>query len=99
MRILLDSHLLVWLAAITAKLPKQVLPFIDDIDNVLFIARQAYGSSRQNTDLGEAIFLFTPRILHRALLDNGFQELSLRVITPSRWKPYRQSTRTRSIAS
>jgi PIN domain nuclease of toxin-antitoxin system len=36
MRILLDSHLLVWLAAMTAKLPKQALPFIDDIDNVLF---------------------------------------------------------------
>lgn len=38
MKLLLDSQLLVWLAAMTAKLPDEARPFIEDTDNTLFFS-------------------------------------------------------------
>ncbi|SFA96710.1 hypothetical protein SAMN03159496_01230 [Rhizobium sp. NFR07] len=38
MKLLLDFHLLVWLAAMTAKLQAQARPFIEDSGNELFFS-------------------------------------------------------------
>lgn len=75
MKLLLDSHLLVWLAAMTAKLPDQARTFIEDSENELFFSSASTWELSVKHALGRNEIPVHPRVLHRALLDNNFQEL------------------------
>lgn len=75
MRLLLDSHILVWLAAMSAKLPAQARPFVEDTDNTLFFSAASIWELFVKHALGREDIPVHPRVLHRALLDNGFQEI------------------------
>ncbi|WP_353654173.1 hypothetical protein [Agrobacterium sp. Ap1] len=44
MKLLLESHILVWLAAMSAKLAAQARPFVENTDNTLFSVQPAYGN-------------------------------------------------------
>jgi len=75
MKILLDSHLLVWLAAATAKLSPAARVFIEDTQNTLFFSSASIWELMVKYALGRDDIPVHPRVLHRALLDNGFTEL------------------------
>jgi PIN domain nuclease of toxin-antitoxin system len=77
MRLLLDSHLLVWFAAMTAKLPSQARPLIEDIGNTLFFSSASIWELTVKHALGREDIPIHPRVLHRGLLDNSFQELPI----------------------
>jgi len=77
MRILLDSHLLVWLAAATARLPSVAREMIEDTENLLFFSSASIWELSVKHSLGRNDIPVHPRALHRALLENNFQELSI----------------------
>lgn len=77
MKILLDSHLLVWLAAATAKLPPAARLFIEDAQNTLFFSSASVWELMVKHSLGKNDIPVHPRVLHRALLDNNFTELPI----------------------
>jgi len=77
MKILLDSHLLVWLAAATAKLSPAARVFIEDTQNTLFFSSASIWELMVKYALGRDDIPVHPRVLHRALLDNGFTELAM----------------------
>ncbi len=77
MKILLDSHLLVWLAAATTKLPPAARVFIEDNENTLFFSSASVWELMVKYSLGKNDIPVHPRVLHRALLDNGFAELPI----------------------
>ncbi|TDK35332.1 type II toxin-antitoxin system VapC family toxin [Rhizobium deserti] len=77
MKLLLDSHLLVWLAAATAKLPPAARTFIEDPQNTLFFSTASVWELMVKYSLGKNDIPVHPRVLHRALLDNGFTELPI----------------------
>jgi PIN domain nuclease of toxin-antitoxin system len=77
MKLLLDSHLLVWLAAATAKLPPAARILIEDPQNTLFFSTASVWELMVKYRLGKNDIPVHPRVLHRALLDNGFTELPI----------------------
>ncbi|MEV4607898.1 type II toxin-antitoxin system VapC family toxin [Neorhizobium sp. LMR1-1-1.1] len=77
MKLLLDSHILVWLAAMSTKLPAQARLLIEDTDNSLFFSAASIWELSVKHALGRDDIPVHPRVLYRALLDNGFQELPI----------------------
>lgn len=75
MKLLLDSHILVWLAAMSTKLPAQARLLIEDTDNSLFFSAASIWELSVKHALGRDDIPVHPRVLYRALLDNGFKEL------------------------
>jgi PIN domain nuclease of toxin-antitoxin system len=75
MRLLLDSHLLVWLSAETAKLPTTARQLIEDSENMLFFSSASLWELMVKYALGKNDIPVHPRVLHRALLGNNFTEL------------------------
>jgi len=45
MKLLLDSHILVWLAAMSTKLAAQARPLVENTDNTLFQCSQHMGTN------------------------------------------------------
>lgn len=75
MKLLLDTHLLLWAAAMPKKLPVAVRRMIDDASHEpLFSAASLWEVAIKN-QLGREDFHVEPRVLRRALLDNGYTEL------------------------
>lgn len=75
MRLLLDTHLLLWAAGQPEKLsPTAVELILDQRNELLFSAASLWEVTIKNT-LGRADFRVEPRNLRRSLLDNGYLEL------------------------
>lgn len=77
MKFLLDTHLLLWAAAEPQKMSPAARALIDDPLNDLFFSPASLWEIAIKAGLGRADFQIDAGLLRRALLDNGYQELSI----------------------
>jgi len=77
MKLLLDTHLLLWVAGKPKKLPKPARTLIDDPDNELFFSAASLWEVAIKNGLGREDFKADARLLRRGLLDNGYSELTI----------------------
>lgn len=77
MKLLLDTHLLLWAAGEPDKLPATALAEIENTDNELLFSAASLWEVAIKRGLGRADFTVNPRLLRRGLLDNGYQELPI----------------------
>lgn len=75
MKLLLDTHLLLWAAAEPEKLSLAALAEIEAADNDLLFSAASLWEVAIKRGLGRADFTVDPRLLRRGLLDNGYHEL------------------------
>lgn len=75
MKLLLDTHLLLWAAGEPEKLPPAAIAEIENGDNALLFSAASLWEVAIKRGLGRADFTVDPRLLRRGLLDNGYHEL------------------------
>lgn len=75
MKLLLDTHLLLWAAGQPEKLPATALAAIENTDNDLLFSAASLWEVAIKRGLGRADFTVDPRVLRRGLIDNGYHEL------------------------
>ncbi len=77
MKLLLDTHVLLWAADDSVRLPEAARRLIEDTDNELLFSAVSLWELAIKRGLGRDDFDVDPRLLRRALLDNGYQELAV----------------------
>ena len=81
MKLLLDTHLLIWSAegdeGRTGAMPPSAASLIDDPENALVFSVASVWETAIKHALGRASFRTDPRLMRRALLDNGYEELPI----------------------
>jgi PIN domain nuclease of toxin-antitoxin system len=75
MKLLLDTHLLLWSAGQPKKLSRKARTLIEATDNELFFSAASLWEVVIKRALGREDFKVDPRLLRRGLLDNGYSEL------------------------
>lgn len=75
MKILLDTHLLIWLAIDSERLPSRAREIVGDDANDLVFSTASIWEIAIKATLQRADFAVDARLLRRALLDNGYREL------------------------
>jgi PIN domain nuclease of toxin-antitoxin system len=74
-KLLLDTHLLLWAAGQPNRLPRAALKLIDNPANELLFSAASIWEVAIKRGLGRSDFQADPRLLRRGLLDNGYSEL------------------------
>jgi PIN domain nuclease of toxin-antitoxin system len=77
MKLLLDTHLLLWAAGQPARLSSAARALLDDPQNELFFSSASLWEVSIKRGLGRNDFRVDPRLLRRGLLDNGYSELPI----------------------
>jgi len=77
MKLLLDTHLLLWAAGQPEKLSAAALALINDVQNELLFSVASLWEVTIKLGLGREDFRVDPRLLRRGLLDNDYSELSI----------------------
>jgi PIN domain nuclease of toxin-antitoxin system len=77
MKLLLDTHLLLWAAGQQNRLSAAALKLIDDPANELLFSAASVWEVAIKRGLGRSDFQADPRLLRRGLLDNGYGELPI----------------------
>jgi len=77
MKLLLDTHLLLWAAGKPRRLSKQARTLIDNPDNELLFSAASLWEVAIKRGLGREDFKVDARLLRRGLLDNGYSELPI----------------------
>jgi PIN domain nuclease of toxin-antitoxin system len=77
MKLLLDTHLLLWAAGEPQRLSKQARTLIDNPDNELLFSAANLWEVAIKRELGREDFKVDARLLRRGLLDNGYSELPI----------------------
>ena len=75
MKLLLDTHMLLWAAAGT--LPKEAEDLLVDAENILYFSPVSIWEIGIKKSLGRNDFKVDPEVLRRGLLDNQYQELPI----------------------
>lgn len=75
MKLLLDTHILLWAAGAPERLPAVARDLIEDPDNALIFSVVSLWETAIKRGLGRDDFQADPRLLRRGLLDNGYAEL------------------------
>ncbi|ARO53072.1 MAG: type II toxin-antitoxin system VapC family toxin [Methylorubrum extorquens] len=75
MRLLLDTHLLIWVAEGSARLPASVRTSIEDPDLTPVFSIASLWEIAIKRSLGRPDFRIDSRILYRGLIENGYEEL------------------------
>jgi PIN domain nuclease of toxin-antitoxin system len=75
MRLLLDTHLLLWAAGEPERLSTVARRLIKDAGNELMFSAASFWEIAIKRGLGRADFQVEPRVLRRGLLDNRYSEL------------------------
>ena len=78
MKLLLDTHLLLWAAGEPRRLSKQARALIDSPGNELLFSAASLWEVAIKRGLGREDFKVDARLLRRGLLDNGYIELPIR---------------------
>jgi PIN domain nuclease of toxin-antitoxin system len=76
-KLLLDTHLLLWAAGMPDQLPAGARPLLEDPLNELVFSAASLWEIAIKRGLGRADFQVDPRVLRRGLLDNGYLELAI----------------------
>lgn len=77
MKLLLDTHILLWAAGRPDRLPSSARDLIAATENELFFSAANLWEVVIKRSLGRDDFKVDPRVLRRALLDNGYSELPI----------------------
>ncbi len=77
MKLLLDTHLLLWAAGEPSRLSKEARNLINDPQNELLFSAASLWEVSIKRGLGRKDFSADPRRLRRGLLDNGYGELPI----------------------
>jgi PIN domain nuclease of toxin-antitoxin system len=77
MKLLLDTHLLLWAAGEPKRLSKLARRLIDNPDNQLLFSAASLWEVAIKRRLGREDFKVDARLLRRGLLDNGYSELPI----------------------
>jgi PIN domain nuclease of toxin-antitoxin system len=78
MKLLLDTHLLLWAAGEPRRLSKPARTLIDNPHNELLFSAASIWEVAIKRGLGREDFKVDARLLRRGLLDNGYSELPIR---------------------
>jgi PIN domain nuclease of toxin-antitoxin system len=76
-RLLLDTHLLLWAAFSWRRLPVDARLLLEDKDNILVFSVANLWEVAIKRSLGREDFRVDPRLLRRGLLDNDYEELPI----------------------
>ncbi len=77
MKLLLDTHLLLWAAQGIEYLPLNAQILMSEPENELFFSVASLWEIVIKCGLGRDDFQVDPRVLRRSLLDNGYHELPI----------------------
>lgn len=77
MKLLLDTHLLLWAAGQPDRLSDTARALLSDPRNELIFSAASIWEISIKRGLGRADFRVDPRLLRRGLLDNGYSELPI----------------------
>ncbi|MDQ2898685.1 MAG: type II toxin-antitoxin system VapC family toxin [Acidobacteriota bacterium] len=77
MKLLLDTHLLLWAAGQPDRLPDAARALLNDLENHLLFSAASLWEIAIKRGLGREDFRVEPRLLRRGLLDNGYHELAI----------------------
>jgi PIN domain nuclease of toxin-antitoxin system len=77
MKLLLDTHLLLWAAGHPDRLSAEARTLIDNPENELLFSAASLWEVAIKRGLGRDDFKVDTRLLRRALLDNGYGELPI----------------------
>lgn len=77
MKLLLDTHLLLWAAGMPDRLSAEARALIDTPENELLFSAGSLWEIAIKRGLGRDDFQVDARLLRRALLDNGYRELPI----------------------
>jgi PIN domain nuclease of toxin-antitoxin system len=77
MKLLLDTHLLLWAAGEPDRLSTKARSLIDNPDNELLFSAASLWEVAIKRGLGRDDFRVDARLLRRGLLDNGYSELPI----------------------
>jgi PIN domain nuclease of toxin-antitoxin system len=77
MKLLLDTHLLLWAAGDPERLPTQARQLIDNPENELLFSAASLWEVAIKRGLKRPDFKVDARLLRRGLLDNGYSELPI----------------------
>ena len=77
MRLLLDTHLLLWAAGQPERLPAAAKELLDDLQNELFFSAASLWEITVKRSLGRSDFQADARLLRRGLLETGYRELAI----------------------
>jgi len=77
MKLLLDTHLLLWAAHDPKRLTKAARALIENSENVLVFSAASLWEIPIKQSLGRQDFRVDARLLRRGLLDNGYAELTI----------------------
>jgi PIN domain nuclease of toxin-antitoxin system len=77
MKLLLDTHLLIWAAGFPERMSAEARDLIADTGNDLFFSAASLWEIAIKSGLGREDFAVDARLLRRGLLDNGYRELPI----------------------
>lgn len=77
MKILLDTHLILWAAGFPDELPNEARLLIENESNELFFSAASIWEISIKASLQKVDFQIDVRVLRRNLLDNGYIELPI----------------------
>jgi PIN domain nuclease of toxin-antitoxin system len=77
MKLLLDTHVLLWAAGEPGRLPARIRTLIKDPSNELIFSAASLWEIAIKRRLGRDDFRVDPRLLRRGLLDNSYSELCI----------------------
>jgi PIN domain nuclease of toxin-antitoxin system len=76
-KLLLDTHLLLWAAGAPDRLPAAARDLVEDPGNILIFSVASLWEIAIKRGLGRDDFRVDPRLLRRGLIDNGYAELAI----------------------
>lgn len=77
MKLLIDTHVLIWAADDAARLPPPARALMADPENALFFSVASLWEIAIKSGLNRADFRVDARLLRRGLVDNGYHELAI----------------------
>ncbi|CAN2040503.1 Twitching motility protein PilT [Candidatus Magnetomoraceae bacterium gMMP-15] len=77
MKLLLDTHILLWAAGVPDRLSDEAHALIDTYDNELFFSSASIWEIAIKSGLGREDFQVDAQLLCDGLLDNGYDELPI----------------------
>jgi len=77
MKLLLDTHVLLWAAGQPERLPAKARRILGEEQNLLLFSAASLWEIAIKRGLRRKDFQVDPRLLRRGLLDNGYQELPI----------------------
>jgi len=77
MKLLLDTHILLWAAGASDRLSADARQLLDDPRNELYFSAASLWEIAIKRGLGRHDFHVDARVLRRGLLDNGYSEIAI----------------------